>query len=134
MPVTLTHLARMIDTNRSFAGLAFMAVVALMTGAILFQTENVVFPAQGSLVPANPNDIVRAIAGKGELGVGGGGGASMHINPTHSVICPFIHTPHLVICPFTATLYQNVYAPRLHLFFFFFLLVEREWRMTRVCV
>jgi len=43
----------------------FMGVVAMMTACILFQTENVVFPVHASLVPANPNDIVRAFAGEG---------------------------------------------------------------------
>ena len=63
-PASLEQAARLIQSNRSVAGLVFVVLVFLMTGAILFQTENVVFPSQRSLIPANPNEIVRAIAGE----------------------------------------------------------------------
>lgn len=68
LPASLEQVARLIQSNRSVAGLVFMALVFLMTGAILFQTENVVFPSQRSLMPANPKEIAAAIAGERKRG------------------------------------------------------------------
>ena len=67
MPAAFTQFARMIDTNRSFSSLVGMILACLLTIAILFQTENVVFPSQGSLVPAIPSDIFAAVSGKEDV-------------------------------------------------------------------
>eukprot|EP00227_Mantoniella_beaufortii_P002184 CAMPEP_0197614892 /NCGR_PEP_ID=MMETSP1326-20131121/59755_1 /TAXON_ID=1155430 /ORGANISM="Genus nov. species nov., Strain RCC2288" /LENGTH=111 /DNA_ID=CAMNT_0043183771 /DNA_START=921 /DNA_END=1256 /DNA_ORIENTATION=- len=66
MPITAVQFARLIENNRTFAFLMLLAAVCLpLTGLVLFQTENTLFPLQGSLVPANPVDIARALSGGG---------------------------------------------------------------------